>query len=520
MVPSTLINVKNLGISFQQRKLLEGLSFSVQTGQLLALIGANGCGKSTVLRVLHARKNNNEEPDNDDISLSGDISKAPNLEVALLPQSLRTPGGIWSSLTDPSPEPTGLEGKLVCEFGLDDYLSPADQLSEGQLQKRALVHTLLADCDLYLFDEPTNYLDITGITAFEQHVERLKRGGKGIILVTHDRTLTDNLADRTVFITPNGIYQSAGGGSAVWSLKNADLTGRNRSAGEIRRKIRQLQEDMRSKAGWSAKKEKQKIGAKGAKGHISRLSAKMAKRSKTAQKRAEQQIEKLAATKPFVPKQLNLRFPDYKIRKRQVFSLRETCFSYGQEVPLPDPAEKFLLDNISLAASTRDKICLMGANGSGKTTLLKLIQGEITPLSGDHQLNKGVKLIRLPQGLVGFYHRERLLDNFDQCNESETTIRRYLGAALIRREKVRDPITEFSYGELMRAAVVMSILQQAEFLLLDEPTCHLDIESIEVLEQLLQDFKGGFLVISHDRRFVENVAHKLYLLDGGRLTVV
>lgn len=101
-----------------------------------------------------------------------------------------------------------------------------------------------------------------------------------------------------------------------------------------------------------------------------------------------------------------------------------------------------------------------------------------------------------------------------------TVVRQYLGAALIRKDKVTEPIDQFSHGELMRSAIVKCILSKAEFLFLDEPTTHLDIESIEVLEHLLQNFNGGFLLISHDRSFVSNVADKLYMLEDGRLRLV
>jgi ATPase subunit of ABC transporter with duplicated ATPase domains len=146
--------------------------------------------------------------------------------------------------------------------------------------------------------------------------------------------------------------------------------------------------------------------------------------------------------------------------------------------------------------------------------------GKLTPQRGSCYRNEGVRIAHVPQGLTGFFRHDRLLDNFDDCDCDQTTIRKYLGAVQIRNEKACDRIGSFSYGELMRAAIVKCILMRAEFMFLDEPTSHLDIESIEVLEQLLQSFPGGFLLISHDRSFVANVAEKLYTLDDGRLLLV
>jgi ATP-binding cassette subfamily F protein 3 len=173
-----------------------------------------------------------------------------------------------------------------------------------------------------------------------------------------------------------------------------------------------------------------------------------------------------------------------------------------------------------LKASTKDKICLMGANGAGKSSLLRLLRGELSPMSGEVRLNESVPTTYLPQGLKGFFSRPTLLDNFGDCECDASTVRRHLGAALIRRDKVHEPLDQFSNGELMRAAIVRAILTRSEFLILDEPTSHLDIESISVLEQLLGAFPGGFLLVSHDRTFVSNVADSLLMLDTGRLLPV
>ena len=305
--------------------------------------------------------------------------------------------------------------------------------------------------------------------------------------------------------------------SRAWSVRSERLQARRHQAREIGKKIRQLQEDTRTKAGWAAQKEKQKQGAGSEKPHIGRLSKKMAKRAKAVQRRVDRQLDKLKGIKPFVPKKLNFRFPAREIKHREVFALDEVSFSYpGQSGVSPPREEAHLLEEVTLTATTRDKICLMGANGSGKTTVFKLIQGHVAPLAGSRRVNSGVKTAYVPQGLEGFFPAERLLDNFSDCGCDETTVRRHLGAALIRQDKVHEPLDRFSYGELMRAAVVKCLLSKGEFLFLDEPTTHLDIESIEVLEKMLDGFPGGFLIISHDRRFIENVADRLYVLEGGR----
>ena len=174
-----------------------------------------------------------------------------------------------------------------------------------------------------------------------------------------------------------------------------------------------------------------------------------------------------------------------------------------------------LIRNATFSATTHDKFCLMGINGCGKTTLFKLILKSLTPQSGNVYLNENVSFRYLPQGLKGFWSHDRLLDNFKDVNLSETEIRQFLGAALIRKDKVYEPLSCFSFGELMRCAIVRCILEQTEFLFLDEPTSHLDIETIEVLEHMLGQFQGGFMIISHDRSFVSNVSDNVYIFNQG-----
>jgi ATP-binding cassette subfamily F protein 3 len=511
-----LVGIKNLSLSFLHKPLFQNLNVSIERGRLIVLIGANGCGKSALLHLLASRAGvGNVREIEEDLQISGDITLAPNLQLSLLPQDLSEIRSGSKSFVSLTGKLFGRGARLRERFALVD--DEWESLSDGERQKGAIIHTLLTDADIYLLDEPTNYLDIDGITAFEQEITALKEKGRGIIMVTHDRTLADNLADRTILIGHDGIFYTKGGASAAWSIKSDSVISRLKQSKDIKKKIRQLQKDIVAKRGWAASKERQIIGGGAAKGHISKLSKKMAKRAKVAERRAEKEIEKLERAKPFIPKRVNLAFPKYEIRNRQVFSLRGVSFSYD---PQPKSSAGALLSEITIGAGTRDKICLMGPNGSGKTTILKLAQGLLVPVSGSAQINRNVRAAHVPQGLKNFYRHDTFIENFRKTGHDKTTIRRFLGGALIRKDKIHDSIEQFSYGELMRAAIVKCILSQAEFLFLDEPTTHLDIESIEILEHLLNDFQGGFLIISHDRSFVANVCDRLNLLEDGRIKIL
>lgn len=506
-----LVHLSQLTLSFDDTPLFERLSTSVHRSEIVALVGANGCGKSTILRILQTEERSRLVGAG--LQIDGVIDLIPNTKIARLPQELRTE---WPTVpTDQTDYRFEKQrSRLAEELGLTETNKPVGELSDGQLQKLAISSTLATEADLYVLDEPTNYLDIQGILALERALEQLRGRGAAVLLVTHDRALADSLADRTIFLSRDRIYQCHGGFEAVWSLATGDVEARTKQSSDIKRRVDKLQEDVRRRNQWAASKERSKIGAGSAKPSIAKQAAKLAKRSKAVDQRAEREIERLKATKPRVPKRLNLSFPPYQVRHRTAFSFEKVSFSYDQQTD----ASTDLLRDLTLAASTQDKLCLMGVNGSGKTTLVKLIMGSLSPNSGEAYRHPNLKLTYLPQGLTGFFAEGTLLDNLAHCGD-QTTVRQFLGSALIRREKVEKDISEFSPGELMRAALVRCILDQAEFLLLDEPTSHLDIESIQVLEQLLESFPGGYLMISHDRSFVERAASKLYVLQNSRIAL-
>ncbi|MEW6411731.1 MAG: ATP-binding cassette domain-containing protein [Candidatus Zixiibacteriota bacterium] len=518
MATAPLVNIKDLSITVNGEVLFERLSFAVEPGEMVALIGPNGCGKSTILNHVYAQVGSDAElVDNIAFEIEGSVFLSPHISVGYLPQVLQS-GSVSDDLSRGFESFGGADYERLCrDF---DVIGGSDdtRVSGGELQKRFLARVLAADSDLYLLDEPTNYMDLAGITALEYYCENFKSRGKGLIVVTHDRAFTDNLADRTILVTSHRILGVAGGATAAWSAWSGDFESRSHRAKEIDKKIKQLQKDVIAKAGWAAASEKRKIGAGSSKPYLGKLSKKIAMRAKAVRRRAEREIGRLEEVKPFVAKKVSLHFPDYEVRNRDVFSLRDVRFDYRDEA---DGGEtRYLLRDVDIAIRARDRLCLMGKNGSGKSTLLKLLLGQLRPKRGEAYRNASVKVVGIPQGLTGFFKRERLLDNFDDCGFDETTIRQYLGSVLIRRDEVEKSLDSFSQGELMRAAVVKGVLSRAEFLLLDEPTSHLDIESIDVLEQLLRGFAGGYLVISHDRSFAASIASKLYMLDDGSLDLV
>ena len=482
-----ILTISHLSVDVPNRRLFEDLSLSLTAGDVVAVIGNNGCGKSTLLRLIEELwRGHDSRTVEADCEVEGSIHVASSISLVHVPQRS-------DSATPPLSDTYGA-------------------LSDGERQRALLSAAFAAEAEFYLFDEPTNHLDIDGIVWFESEVLALKGRGAGMLLVSHDRQLINNLADRTVYLTPNGVYTTRGGYASAQSVARSDYDAKRHQAATINSKIKKLESEARTRMNWAGQKEKSKRGAGSAKPHIAKMAAKMAARAKAARAKAAKEIERLKQTKPFVPKPVQLRLPAYEVRHRSVCSLEEVGYSYATGSPT-----KPVLQGVTLGLATTDRVCVLGANGAGKSTLLNLMAGEYQPTEGTIRRNEGVKVSYLPQGLTGFFGGRTLLEGLAGVSADEATVRTLLGGVMIRGDKVHQSLASLSPGELTRAALVKAMVDRADFLLLDEPTSHLDIESVEVLEETLRQFPGGYLIISHDRSFVGAVADSLYILAGGRL---
>jgi ATPase subunit of ABC transporter with duplicated ATPase domains len=344
----------------------------------------------------------------------------------------------------------------------------------------------------------------------EKILDFSKSNSKGVLLVSHDRVLLDKLADRTYCLRRGEALSVTGGYSQMIKHLKKDFESRQKKAGEIQKKINQLEGEITRRKNWAGQKEsKKRIADKVQnKGFIGHKSAKLAKRAKVVEKRATKMLEELKTTKPFVEKTLKIEIPEYGVDNKGVVDAKEISFRFGN---------KQVFRKVSLSLSTKDRIGIIGENGSGKTTLMRCLIGELTPSEGNIRINKGIKYSYIPQKVQKTFKRGTLLDNMRIPDLEETLIRKALGGARFREGKVHQDIFTLSYGEQMRAAILKAVLGKVEFLFLDEPTNHLDIESLEVLDDLLNEYPGGMLFISHDRHFIAEHGEKLLSLENGRL---
>jgi len=539
-----MLQLKNVSFSYNDIELLKNISFSVNNGECVCLVGPNGCGKTTLLKCVIGKLKIHggnliiergirigylkQETFIQNVSMINYLFSAFkelfNIKMEL--DSDVSDSWEYSNLISRYIELGGYElemkiERIIRNFGFEneDLEKGIEKFSQGQKRLIELIRLNLEDPDLYVLDEPTNHLDISMRIHLENFVQEEKSNGKSFLIVSHDRTFIDRIADKTIYIQRGFSIEVEGGYSAMLKHLEHEVYSREKHAKELRRKITQLEKEVLQRKNWAKTAEHRKKHAKVVfqskyskidRGYLGTKSEKLAKRAAATQRRTERMIEKLKKEKPFIEKKLNLSFENYSVANRLVFRLENVSKSFG---------EKIVLNSISFQANTKDRIGVIGSNGCGKTTLLRCIVGELRADSGKIYRNDNVNWLYIPQNIQQFFKKATLIENMSGVRD-ETTIRQFLGAAKIRKDKAIQPIENLSYGELMRATIVYAILNKVEFLIMDEPTNHLDIESLEILDKLLEEFPGGMLFVSHDRTFIAKNAERIFKIENGNLLLI
>jgi ATP-binding cassette subfamily F protein 3 len=529
-----LAQLRNVSLSFPDKKVLEDISLTAYPEDRISLVGENGAGKTSIFRILKGSL----APDTGEISLSRGVRigyleqdfagteedpKRTCMEVALEPfgplielekriETLASElgeaeesGRTSELLADLGETQQRLEASGGYEFrsrtqstlmglGLSEALwgRRVSQLSAGQRVRLALARLLLEDHDLILFDEPTNHLDVPAREWLEEHLAGMDTA---YVVASHDRRFLYAVSRKVAHLDRGKLTLYSGDYTAFrQQLKQAEEEGWRRY--EKNRKLaKKLQRQAQDYQRWSDAGEKKKRGAAD-KGFVGHKAAKVMKRSLVARRRMEEAVENARTEKPFEKDGVKIEFGSSK--GRSLLRAENLVVGYSKEHPLTRV--------LSFDLWAGDRLAVLGPNGCGKTALLRTALGEIPSLRGDVRLAASSK--------VGYFDQDNrlvrpevtALEAVLGTGRDETLVRTVMGRMGIRRETVNKKVAKLSSGERAKVLLATLILGDNNLLVLDEPTNYLDIETRDVLLEALGDFPGEILFVSHDRYFVEELA--------------
>lgn len=550
---ATLV-AKNLAGGFAHRTLFEGLDVTVAPGDVVGVVGANGAGKSTLLRILAG----DLEP------LEGVVSIAPaDAFVGWLPQEHERVVGetvaayvarrtgcadataamdaAAAALSEPDQSPPGVDPAVAYSAALDHWLAtgaadlderlPAvladlgldsksvrpestlmTALSGGQAARVGLAALVTSRFDVVLLDEPTNDLDLDGLARLEQFVREL-RGG--VVLVSHDREF---LARSVTHVLELDLAQNTttvfGGGYESY-LEEREV-GR-------RHKREQYEEFADKKADLVARARTQREwSSQGVRNAMRKAPDNDKNRRRAATESSEKQAQKVRQMESRIARLEEV--PEPRKEWTLEFTIGAAPRSSAVVATLDDAVVRqgdFVLGPVSLQVDAGERIGITGPNGAGKSTLLRLLLGRREPDEGRASLGANVAIGEIDQARADFTGSDRLVDRFEERVPSWTTadVRTLLAKFGLRADHVERTVDELSPGERTRAGLALLQARGTNVLVLDEPTNHLDLPAIEQLEQALDSYDGALLLVTHDRRMLENVRlDRTWVVDGGRVT--
>jgi ATPase subunit of ABC transporter with duplicated ATPase domains len=526
-----MLLLQTQGLSYRYPKALEPLfydvNFTLYSGDKVALLGHNGSGKTTLLNLL----TNALTPDEGTIIRSGSIltvRQEDSLETnQTLREALLHPGllELYQKMT--AMEKAGLPDPLeyasfvhtfteqggftqlqkieedITELGF----SPASlnesvmNFSGGERRLLKLVSALLQTPDVLILDEPTNYLD-------ERATNYLTRGLKmfsgACLIVSHDRWFLDQTVTKVLELEHRKVTEYTGNFSVFRSTKEAVFKQKVRQKEKLETEISKLQEVERSYKVWGGRKEKEKSGAYD-KGFIGARAARLQKRAVIAKERIRGNIETLERERPWIDKHYDIAFEDVNVPTGTCLVVQNVSFKYAESEEQNFRLQPFILADFSLTLEWGERLALRGDNGSGKSTLIKLLLAELQPQHGNILWSKGLKLGYLPQ----LWQAPSVSTAAELFSKEEAQqARTMLGSLHVKGELFYAPLESLSEGQKRKVSLVRLILSNPNVLILDEPTTHLDYESVEMLEAALAEYQGTLILVTHDKYLLERLTER------------
>ncbi|MBP1693721.1 MAG: type transport system ATP-binding protein and permease [Chloroflexi bacterium] len=542
-----MLTAHHLSKSYNLQTLFENVTFSLNPGERMGLVGPNGCGKTTLLRIL----------DGEETTDSGHVSRDPDLRIGYLPQGFEPdPNATLGEIIHQS---TGSIETLEDEFtaaakalavhpddltlqrSYDDLLrrvqysesgqaetilaglglesvspaTPVSHLSGGQKTRLSLALVLLNEPQLLLLDEPTNHLDIEMLEWLEGW---LNASPCAALIVSHDRTFLDHTVTRILDmdIQQHRTREYAGNYTAYLEQRQAEIEKQWSEYKDQQLEIRRMRQDIARVKAQAAHTERMassiRIGGpdykiKGYKSYQQGIAKKVAKKAKAREKKLDRYIESdERVEKPGRAWQMKLEFNETQHLGHQAIVLDNLSIGYHPAVPL--------LSGLNMQVRAGQRIVLTGRNGSGKTTLLRAIAGQIPPLAGEIRLGSNLRLGYMTQDQSSLDPQQTALETIMPYFLTETQARNFLAFYLFTGEEPLKPNALLSYGQRARLMLAVLVAQGSNCLLLDEPINHLDIPSRTQFEQALAEFDGAVLAVVHDRYFIDRFADLVWRVTG------
>ena len=500
---------------------LDGLTFQVDTGERVGILGRNGAGKTTLFRILTGQ----EEAD------SGEVILSPGKRLGLISQIPVYPAGytVEDVLRTAFDDLKAMEAELhqisdQLGSGDKDLLARYDRLqaayeagggyeietrlekicaglgierafrdknfadlSGGEKTRINLARLILVDTEILLLDEPTNHLDLKATEWLEEYLDKFKGT---VLAVSHDRWFLDRVVDRVIEIQEGKAEFYSGNYSFYVVEKERRYQEKLKQYEKEQAKIQQLEKAAEQLRIWAYSG-----------------NDKIFKRAQSMEKR----IERMRTTdRPTRERKMEVRFGEREFRGDEVLTIKGLSKSFGQRA---------LFSGVDLEVVGGERIALLGDNGTGKSTLIKILMAEEGPDEGKIRMGPTVKIGYLPQ-IIHFDHPERsLLDTMlYELDCTAQTARNRLASFKFRGEDVFKPVSALSGGEQSRLRLCMLMDEKINLLILDEPTNHLDIQSREWIEEAVEEYEGNLLFVSHDRYFIDRFATRVWVLEDGQVT--